>query len=123
MLAAITVLLLAQLAGEVLVRGLALSVPGPVAGMVLLTLGLSLRQRAVKTGDVCPAPLARVADTLLRNMSLMFIPVGCGIIDRLAIVGPNLPKLLIILFVSTLLALVATAGTFVFVQRLTSGGR
>lgn len=123
MLAAVAVLLFAQLAGETLVRVLSLPIPGPVAGMVLLAAGLLLRQRSTLTPDICPAPLASVADTLLRNMSLMFIPVGCGIIDRLAVVGPNLHKILIILFVSTILALIATATTFVFVQRLMSRSR
>ena len=43
MLSAITQLLLFQLAGELLARGLELPVPGPVLGMVLLFAMLVLR--------------------------------------------------------------------------------
>jgi putative effector of murein hydrolase LrgA (UPF0299 family) len=122
MLPAIAVLLLAQLAGEILVRALGAPVPGPVVGMLLLVIGIAIRQRWL--GGVplerAAGPVTPVADTLLRNMSLMFIPAGCGIIERLGDLGPKIPVLLLILVVSTLLALVATAGTFILVRRLTA---
>ena len=44
MLAALTTLLLFQLVGEVLTRSLALPVPGPVIGMVLLFVFLVLKE-------------------------------------------------------------------------------
>ncbi|GGE31332.1 murein hydrolase transporter LrgA [Agaricicola taiwanensis] len=124
MLHAVAVLLVAQLAGEILVRLSGIPVPGPVVGMLLLIIGLVLRQHALGGADVEAAagPVASVADTLLRNMSLMFIPAGCGIIERLDDVAPHVLALMVILIVSTFLALVATACTFVAVRRLTSRG-
>ena len=43
MIAALTLLLVFQLAGEVIARGFALPIPGPVIGMALLFLVLMLR--------------------------------------------------------------------------------
>ena len=44
MLSALTQLLIFQLAGEVVARGLALPIPGPVLGMLFLFIALMLRQ-------------------------------------------------------------------------------
>ena len=43
MIAALTLLLVFQLAGEVIARALALPIPGPVIGMALLFLALLVR--------------------------------------------------------------------------------
>ncbi|MBL8489801.1 MAG: CidA/LrgA family protein [Rhodocyclaceae bacterium] len=53
MIAAITLLLLFQLAGEAIALYLALPVPGPVIGMALLFLALALRG-----GPEAPPPMA-----------------------------------------------------------------
>ncbi len=46
MIASLSLILLCQLAGEIFVRGLALPMPGPVIGMLILLLLLLLRDRA-----------------------------------------------------------------------------
>lgn len=73
MLGAITLLLVCQLAGEVLVRLVGLPVPGPVLGMVFLFLYLLVRHHV-------PAPVERVSNTLLDHLSLLFVPAGVGVI-------------------------------------------
>src|SRR5580700_824962 len=45
MIASLSLILLCQLAGEVIVRGLALPMPGPVVGLLLLLLLLLARDR------------------------------------------------------------------------------
>ena len=45
MIASLSLILLCQLAGEVIVRGLGLPMPGPVVGLVLLLLLLLARDR------------------------------------------------------------------------------
>ena len=71
-----TLLLLCQLAGEVVARLTGLPVPGPVLGLVLLFTGLAVRGR--------PAPaLERAADTLLGHLSLLFVPAGVGVVQYL----------------------------------------
>lgn len=124
MLPAIAVLLLCQLAGESLVRATGIPVPGPVIGIMILIAGVAIRQRVSASHDLAGAagPVAPLADGLLRNLSLLFVPAGCGIAERLAEVGPHVPLLLLILVISTVLALVATVTTFIAVRRLTGGG-
>lgn len=85
MIAAVTALLLCQLAGELLARALHLPVPGPVIGMVLLFGALLLRQGG--QGEP-PAPLAAVGDALLANLGLLFVPAGVGVV----IYGPVLAQ-------------------------------
>ena len=102
MIAALTLLLVFQLAGEVIARALALPIPGPVIGMALLFLALLVR--GGPGGD-----LRQTSGQLLQHLSLLFVPGGTGIViygDRTA--AEWLP-LLVALFLSTFLALAVTA--------------
>ncbi|OMG53842.1 murein hydrolase regulator LrgA [Azonexus hydrophilus] len=112
MLAALSLLLLCQLIGEVLVRWLALPVPGPVAGMLLLFLILLLR-------DGPDEELRTTSQNLLKHLSLLFVPAGTGIVLHLNRVGDEWLALLLSLLLSTVLTLAVTAGVMQLCQRLT----
>jgi holin-like protein len=77
MLRGFALLLLFQLAGEVLAHLLALPVPGPVVGMVLLLAALELRP--VERERMKPA-----SSGLLAFLSLLFVPAGVGIVQHAA---------------------------------------
>lgn len=62
-----------QVTGEVVVRVLGLPIPGPVVGMVLLFVVLSVRRPAPESGTL------RAADGLLRHLQLFFVPAAVGI--------------------------------------------
>ncbi|MDD9708909.1 CidA/LrgA family protein [Seohaeicola sp. SP36] len=112
MILAVAILLICQLLGETLARGLGLPVPGPVLGMALLLLGCL----------VLPGMAARVMPTaqgLLSHLSLLFVPAGVGVISHLDVLGGSGPALLLVLVISTALALIAGVLTFVAVARLT----
>ena len=79
MLGYVTLLLACQLAGEVIAKSLALPIPGPVIGMVLLLIGLLIK------GDV-PDALESTARAFLDNLSLLFVPAGVGVMLHLALV-------------------------------------
>lgn len=102
MLAGLTTLLLFQLIGEVLARSLHLPVPGPVIGMLLLFLTLVWRKGP---GD----GLQTTSQSLLRHLSLLFVPAGTGIMIHLNRVADEWLPLLIALLVSTALTLAVTA--------------
>ncbi len=120
MLHAILILLGCQLAGEILARGFALPVPGPVIGMALLFAGLQLRARLKPAAaDIGTLPLGAVAAFLLANLSLLFVPAGTGIIRQTAVLTANGPGLIIALVGSTALTLIVTALVFVAVARRT----
>ena len=102
MLPALTLILSCQLAGELLTRFLGLPIPGPVAGMVLLFLLLSLR------GSV-PADLGTVSDTLLRHLALLFVPAGVGVMAHLGLLEREWLPISVALLGSTAATIAVTA--------------
>jgi holin-like protein len=119
MILSLTLLLLCQLIGEVIARGLGLPLPGPVIGMALLLVIMSVRDR--RPGGL-PKPLTDgtlelTGKGLLANLSLLFIPAGVGIVGRLDVLAAQGLALAATLVVSTAAALVATALTFAWVAR------
>ena len=102
MIPAVTALLVCQLAGEVIARTLALPVPGPVIGMVLLFLALLLR------GQEAPAPFAATADGLLNNLGLLFVPAGVGVVLHLPLLARDWAPLSLAVLAGTLAAIAAS---------------
>lgn len=102
MIGYLTVILLCQLIGEGLAGALALPVPGPVIGMLLLFCGLMLK------GGL-PDGLAQVSDGLLKSLSLLFVPAGTGVMLHLGVLGEALVPLGLGLIVSSTVALVVTS--------------
>ena len=111
MLDGLIILLVFQLAGEALVRFTGLPLPGPVVGMVLLLLALMLRHAWVSR--VAPA-----AEMLIRHLTLLFFPIGVGIVlewDRFSEHGT---ALLVAVIGGTMLTLPLVA---LLMQRLLGG--
>lgn len=107
-----TLLLLCQSAGEALAQLTQWPLPGPVLGLVLL--GLLLQW------PVLQRPVEAAAQPLLGHLSLLFVPVGVGVIGHLGLLGRYGPELLLTLLVSTLAGLLVTA--YVLRALLPAGG-
>ena len=100
----LAVLLLFQVAGELLTRVLPLPFPGPVIGLVLLLAG----PRFAFVRDS-----ARVAaEFLLAHLSLLFVPVGVGVITHLDLLSRYGLQLLVVVVLSTWLGMAVTALVF-----------
>ena len=112
MIHALLTILACQLAGEVAARLTGLPLPGPVIGLVLLVLLLSASTRL--RGVVRP-----VAQGILGNLSLLFVPAGVGVIGHLPALAANAGALAVILIGSTAAAIAVGALTFAAVARLT----
>lgn len=112
MLPTLGLVLACQLIGETVARGLGLPVPGPVLGLALLLLALRLRPSIAQT-------LRPTVGVVLANLSLMFVPAGVGVIGNLDVLAEGWLALLAVIVLSTVLALLATVGTFLGVRRLT----
>lgn len=93
-------LLALQSLGELLARGLALPFPGPVIGMILM-LG-ALRWEPVRQ------PVGVCADFLLQHRSLLFVPVGVGVMTHLSLVATYGAQILAVVVLSTLIGLAVT---------------
>jgi putative effector of murein hydrolase LrgA (UPF0299 family) len=115
MIFAILTLLVAQLAGEVVARGLGLLVPGPVLGLLFLLVLLLAFPKLAEA-------IRPTASGLLSHLSLLFVPAGVGVVSHLDVLGANAGPLLAALVLSTLLAIVVGALVFVGVARLTGMG-
>jgi holin-like protein len=106
---ALAILVGAQLIGEVLARSLHLPLPGPVVGMFLLAVALVIRGRGGKAmREAVPPPLAETANALVRNMGLLFVPAGVGIITQMGALRSEWLPILAGMLVSTVLGLVVT---------------
>lgn len=104
MLSSITVLLLCQLAGEVVARLTGLAIPGPVIGMLLLFIGLVIRRGV-------PEHLEKTGTALLSHLSLLFIPAGVGIMVHLKLIAGEWLPIAVALVVSTALTIAITGLT------------
>ena len=78
-----------------------LPLPGPVLGMALLW--LALRWPPVR------APVEATASFILGHLSLLFVPVGVGVMTHLSLIGAHGWRLALALVVSTWIGLSVTA--------------
>ncbi len=88
--------------------------PGPVIGLVLCVLLLLARDR---TGRAGPAELRdgtfeQTGRGILSHLSLLFIPAGVGVVQRLDVLAGNALAIVAALVVSTILSLAVTAWVF-----------
>ncbi len=105
-----TLLLVYQLVGEVTVRLLAVPIPGPVLGMVMLFLTLMIRGRT-------PEPLRDASNALLSHLSLLFVPAGVGMMAHFGRIADEWLPITLALFLSTIITMVATAGIMQITSR------
>ncbi len=110
MLEALTALLVFQLIGETLSYAFGLPIPGPVIGMALLLVTLAWRRDLL-------ARIRPTATTLLSHLSLLFVPAGVGVMVHFARLSDEGVAIVAAVVVSTLLAIVATAGTLHLLMR------
>src|SRR5260370_34915827 len=91
MIASLSLILLCQLAGEVIVRGLALPTPGPVVGLLFLLLLLLARDRfsILARGPLQDDGVENASRGLLANLSLLFVPAGVGVVQKLDLVAAH----------------------------------
>ena len=94
-------LLAMQSMGELLSRGLGLPFPGPVIGMLLLLIALRL--------PMVREPVAACASFLLSHLSLLFVPVGVGVMTHLGLLSQYGVRMLLAIVLSTWLGLAVTA--------------
>lgn len=97
----LALLLLLQAAGEALAHALVLPFPGPVVGMAILL--PALQSSWVRTA------VQAAAELLLAHLSLLFVPVGVGVITHLGLVSQYGLRLLVVIVLSTWIGMAVTA--------------
>ncbi|MBN8411143.1 CidA/LrgA family protein [Halomonas denitrificans] len=97
-----SLLLGCQFAGELLARLLGLPIPGPVIGMVILLVGLTIRGKV-------PKSLRTTGEGLLRYLTLLFVPAGVGLMVHGRLIANDGVAIAATLVLSTALTLAVTA--------------
>ena len=124
MIASLSLILLCQLAGEALVRGIGLPMPGPVIGLMLLLLLLLLRDRfaVIARGPLQGDGVESTSRGLLANLSLPFVPAGVGVVQKLDLIVHHGIAFLGVLAISVLITLLVTVAAFLVASRLMARG-
>ena len=119
MLESIFIIFMFQLVGEATQKYFALPVPGPVIGLVLMLACLLWTKRS--NSSFVADRRDKLVDTsqhLLGYLSLLFVPIGVGVIMHLQLLDAQLVKIIGVIVVGTIATMVFTA--FVFLR---VGGR
>ncbi|CAN5360761.1 CidA/LrgA family protein [soil metagenome] len=125
MIASLSVILICQLIGEVIVRALRAPVPGPVVGLALLFIVLITRDRfaVLARGPLRDNGVEGTAKGMLAHLSLLFVPAGVGVVQQLDLLATRGLAIFVILAASVLVTLLVTVGTFLITSRLMRRGR
>lgn len=97
-LPALTLILIAQLAGETIVTVTGLPIPGPVIGFLLMFIGLIIKKGV-------PEPLQQTASGILKHLSIMFVPAIVGVMVHVTRIAEHWEAVVAALFVSTALTI------------------
>ncbi|SHN78429.1 CidA/LrgA family protein [Bradyrhizobium erythrophlei] len=125
MIASLSLILLCQLAGEAFVRGLGLPMPGPVIGLIILLLLLLARDHftLLARGPLQDDGVEAASRGLLANLSLLFVPAGVGVVQKLDLIVNHGVAFLGVLVISVLITLLVTVATFLLASRLLRRGQ
>ncbi len=99
MLRGLLILLIFQCLGEIIKSTTQLFLPGPVIGMLLLLIALSLRGQSV------PLQLSKSSQLLIRYLPLMFLPPAVGIFFLGEAFNDQWPAIIGALLIGTFLSL------------------
>ncbi|NVD40380.1 CidA/LrgA family protein [Ensifer sp. HO-A22] len=113
------VILVCQLIGEIVVRTLDLSMPAPALGIMLLLAYLWFADwRAGSEDSPAHTRISGVADTLLKNLGVLFVPLGVGVMQNYRLIYDYAGTIIVVVVVSTIVTLMVTVGAFLLASRL-----
>lgn len=120
MLVGISILLVFQLAGEVTAYFLGGFIPGPVIGMAMIAVMLTLTG-GMKFLEPAHRQTLETSRAILANLGILFVPAGVGIIQHLDLIRDRGLALLAVVLLSTVITLTVTVWVFILVKRLSGG--
>ena len=125
MIASLGLILLCQLIGEIAVREFGLPIPGPVIGLVLLFVLLLGRDRIalLRQGPLQAGGVEQASEGMLAHLSLLFVPAGVGVVQKLDLIAEHGLAIALILAISVIITLLVTVATFLLASRLLARGR
>jgi putative effector of murein hydrolase LrgA (UPF0299 family) len=97
--------------------------PGPVIGLMLLLVLLLARDRfdVLARGPLQGEGVESASRGLLANLSLLFVPAGVGVVQKLDLVAEHGIAFVGVLAISVMVTLLVTVATFLVASRLLAG--
>jgi putative effector of murein hydrolase LrgA (UPF0299 family) len=94
--------------------------PGPVVGLLLLLLLLLARDRfaILARGPLQGDGVESASRGLLANLSLLFVPAGVGVVQKLDLIAEHGIAVAAVLAISVVVILLVTVATFLAASRL-----
>jgi len=113
LLIAIFTILVLQLIGEALQKYFNLSIPGPVIGLILMLLTLMITN-SKKLNMLTPlrTNIINTSETLLSYLSLLFVPIGVGVVMHLQLLEMQLLRILVVILIGTMSTMIFTSLVF-----------
>ena len=110
MLKGFFIILLFQLAGEVIQKFFSLVIPGPVIGLIFLLFTLIfLRRVKVKNILNVKKDVMCTGTAITSYLSLLFVPIGVGVVMHISYLEKNLYQVLGVVVIGTMLTVGLTA--------------
>jgi holin-like protein len=113
LLTAIFTILVLQLIGEVLQKYFDLAIPGPVIGLMLMLLTLMM-MNSKKLNILAPlrTEIINTSEKLLGYLSLLFVPIGVGVVMHLQLLEMQLLRILVVIILGTMSTMIFTSLIF-----------
>ena len=110
MLKSIFIIFLFQLIGETIQKYFDLTIPGPVIGLILLLLTLIVLKgtKSIYIKNT-KEEISSTSNYITSYLSLLFVPIGVGVVMHLSNLEKNYIPVLAVIFISTTLTIGFTA--------------
>src|SRR5210317_1410519 len=108
MLKSLFIIFLFQLIGEAIQKFFEINIPGPVIGLILLLLFFIFFLKSSSSKKI-KKQFSETSHQIISYLSLLFVPIGVGVVMHINYLGDNLFKILAIIILGTLATLVFTA--------------
>jgi len=113
------IILLFQLAGEVLQKFFSLVIPGPVIGLIFLLFSL-IYLKKIKSKKILNVKkdVMSTGNAITSYLSLLFVPIGVGVVMHISYLEQNLYQVLGVIVLGTVLTVGLTAKLMEFLNQM-----
>ena len=109
MLRSLFIIFFYQLLGEAIRKIFEINIPGPVIGLILLLLSFIIFFKKLTQSKKIIKEISVTSNQIINYLSLLFVPIGVGVVMHIDYLGDNLFKIFSIIIIGTLATLVFTA--------------
>ena len=109
MLRSLFIIFFYQLLGEAIQKIFEINIPGPVIGLILLLLSFIFFFKRLNQSKKMIKEISVTSNKIINYLSLLFVPIGVGVVMHINYLGDNLFKIFSIITIGTLATLVFTA--------------